>query len=184
MKNMCVKDLMILIDEYAVVHKEDSLYDAILTLEKRQQKISFGRQPHRAVLVVDDNKNVIGIIGHLNFLKALEPYYQPRDKADLLSRAAVGTELETAVMDHFSLLYDMFFEICKWARFLKVKDAMRPVTENIDENAPILLAIHKLVMWETQSLLVKRKSKIVGILRLSDLYTKVSDYVKIACRDN
>lgn len=78
MKNKCVKDLMIPIDEYAVVHKEDSLYDAILALEKSQQRLSLGRQPHRAVLVVDDNKDVIGKIGHLSFLKALEPDYQLR----------------------------------------------------------------------------------------------------------
>jgi predicted transcriptional regulator len=183
MTNKCVKDLMIPIDEYAVVHKEDSLYDAILALEKSQQRLSLGRQPHRAVLVVDDNKNVIGKIGHLSFLKALEPDYQLRDKADLLSQAGVGADIETAMMDHFNLLYDSFFEICKRTRFLKVKEVMHPVMENIDEDSSILEAIHKLVMWETLSLLVKRKSKIVGILRLSDLYTEVSDYVKDACKD-
>lgn len=48
-----VKDLMVPLDNYAVVPEDATLLDAIAALEKSQKNLPTGRQPHRAVLVVD-----------------------------------------------------------------------------------------------------------------------------------
>ena len=46
-----VRDVMLPLDEYAVVSEDDTLFDAFLALEKAQKKRPPGRQKHRAVLV-------------------------------------------------------------------------------------------------------------------------------------
>jgi len=59
-----------------------------------------------------------------------------------------------------------------------VKNVMHSVVENIDEEASLAEAIHKMIMWQTLSILVRRKGDVVGILRLSDLYTELATTMK------
>ncbi len=70
-----VKDIMLPLDEYAIVSENATLYDAFKALKDSQDKLDPGRQPHRAVLVVNKKNKVLGKVGHLAFLKALEPKY-------------------------------------------------------------------------------------------------------------
>jgi CBS domain-containing protein len=55
-----------------------------------------------------------------------------------------------------------------------MKDVMRPMTEQVDVNDTINEAIHKIIMWQILSVLVTKGEKVVGILRLSDLFDEVS----------
>ncbi len=73
MKNYIVKDLMVPISEYATVPEEATLYESVLALEKAQEQFQQSRYSHRAVLVLDKNKRVIGKLSQMDFLCALEP---------------------------------------------------------------------------------------------------------------
>ena len=55
---------------------------------------------------------------------------------------------------------------------------MRPVTESIDENASLCEAIHKIVILQTLSILVKRGREVIGLLRLSDLFDEIARQMK------
>jgi predicted transcriptional regulator len=48
----------------------------------------------------------------------------------------------------------------------------------IEENATLDEAVHRLIVCSYQSLLVNRGKKVVGILRLSDVFTKICDTIK------
>jgi predicted transcriptional regulator len=50
--------------------------------------------------------------------------------------------------------------------------------EYVEENTTLTDAIHHLVMGHHQSLLVTKKNKIVGILRLTDVFKEVTQIVK------
>ena len=65
-----VKELVIPVDEYAVVSRDATLLDAIRVLRVAQSRMAPDRQPPRAVLVVDSRKRVIGQLGYLDILKA------------------------------------------------------------------------------------------------------------------
>ena len=54
---------------------------------------------------------------------------------------------------------------------------MHPVAEHVDANAPLREAIHKLVEFQTLSLLVTSADRIVGVLRLSDVFHVVSKVI-------
>lgn len=168
-----IKDIMIPIENYASVHQDSSMYDALIAIRKSQEKLSPGMQPIRAVLVVDDSNNIVGKMGHAAFLRALEPKYNKIIDFEKLTRAGVSAAFISSMTDNLRLWQDDFVTICRQASTIKVKNVMSPVSESIDENASITEAIHQIIVLQLLSLLVKSGSNIVGIVRLSDLFHEV-----------
>lgn len=168
-----VKDLMVPLDQYAVVPEDATLLDAIIALDKAQKRLPVERQPYRAVLVADKNGAIIGKIGQLAFLTALEPKYNVLGDLEALSRAGVRSEFITSMMEHYQFFQESLPDHCLHGRSTRVKDVMRPVKEAVQEETPICEAIHKVVMLQTLSILVKRGDKVTGLLRLSDLFDEV-----------
>ena len=176
-----VKDLMVPLEEYAVVSDKATLVDALRALEKAQLTLKPGQHRHRAVLVLDKNNRVVGKIGHLGFLKALEPKYNILGDMGKLSRVGLDAAFINSMMENFRFFQDDLCDLCKRARHIDVVDVMHPVTESIDENASLNEAIHNMVMWSTLSVLVTRNGEIVGLLRLSDVFQEVADFMKKEC---
>ena len=85
-KQKYVLDIMLPLNEYAVVSIDATLYDAFISLKEAQKKLPKGRQPHRAVLVVDNKGKIVGKLGHLGFLRALEPRYKNLGQLDMISK--------------------------------------------------------------------------------------------------
>lgn len=181
MEDKKVKDLMIPSSAYPTVSHESSMIDAIHVLEESQKNVPEHLHPYRAVLVVDENNKVIGKVGHLSFLKAMEPKYASYQDFDKLSKANLSDDFISSLMENFSFWQDNFFDICKKVQHIKVKDIMHPVTERIDHNATLLEAMHKLIMWESLSILVSRGDEIVGLIRISDIYQEITDYIRKNC---
>ncbi len=78
MKSYLVKDLMVPLEEYATVTEDATLYEAVLSLEEAQENFEdkHTRYRHRAILILDKDGNVVGKLGQLDVLRALEPKYQ------------------------------------------------------------------------------------------------------------
>jgi predicted transcriptional regulator len=177
MQNITVKDLVIPLDEYATVRDDASLYEAVKALERAQ--IEFNRERHlylhRAILVYDKNKKIIGRVSQLDVLKALEPRYRDMGNFNAISRAGLSVEFIKSIMGHYDLYQRSFTEMCMTASDLKVKDIMYTPgsDEYVKENDTLGNAIHHLVMGHHQSLLVTRDKDIVGILRLTDVFNEV-----------
>lgn len=178
METKLVKDVMLSLRDYGMVADDATLLDAVIALDNAQPPAGSGRQPHRAVLVTDQNGKVIGKLGHLAFLKALEPKYHELGDIAILARAGISSTFVESMKENLQIWQDSLPDLCKRARKIKVRDVMHPVTESIDESASLTEAIHKLIMWQTLSLLVKREGEIVGILRLSDVYDEIATYMK------
>lgn len=174
METKIVKDLMFPIDEYAVVSEHATLYDSFVALDKSQRNLPVGRQRHRAVLIADKNFKIIGKLGHLGFLKALEPKYGDIGNLDGIYTAGVSKSFITSMMDSFQLWKSDMKDIIRRAHSIKIKDVMRPFSEHVDVNEPINEAIHKIIIWQTISALVTDGDEVVGILRVSDVFDEIS----------
>ena len=176
MKSYKVKDLMVSLSEYATVSEDATLFEAVKELEKAQKKFSQDRYPHRAVLVYDKNKKVIGKLGQLDILRSLEPkYFEMQDRQGMRTYG-FSKQFMKSMMENFSLLDGAMENICKKAGETKVSNFMVKPTEGefVDTNASINEAIHQLIMGQHQSLLVTDKDgNIVGILRLTDLFSTI-----------
>jgi predicted transcriptional regulator len=172
-----VIDVMLPLDENAVVSENESLYEAFIALEEAQKKRPQDRQKHRAVLVINSKNEIVGKLGHLGFLKSLEPGYKNLGELDMISKAGLTIEFISSMMKNFDLLQDEWDDIRIRTKTIKMKDVMHPMTEHVDINDTINEAIHKIIMWQILSCLVTKSGKVVGILRLVDLFDEVSSNI-------
>ena len=185
MKDPIVKDLMVPLEEYATVAEDATLYDAVMALEKAQEDLdrSFYKYLHRAILVLDKDKNVEGKISQLDVLRALEPKYREIGDLSKLSKTGFSPQFMKSMLDQYALWNRPLNQICGKGANIKVKVFMNTPTEGeyIQEDAPLGEAIHQLVLGHHQSLLVTRNKKIVGILRLTDVFMKIFEEMR-ACQ--
>jgi CBS domain-containing protein len=176
MKKKQIKDLMVPLEEYATVFEDATLADAIMELERAQQAFDHTKYRHRAILVLDKKHQPVGKISQIDALKALEPKYNEiygqagRDSFRHFSRMFINSMIE-----HHRLFDSTLDDLRTKATTIRVVDFMQTLSadECIAENATLDEAIHILIMGHQQSLLVTTNGKIVGILRLSDVFSAV-----------
>lgn len=101
MDSHLVKDLMIPISEYATVALGTSLADALVALEKAQEAHTSNKYQHRAILVLDDKGAVVGKIGQLRALQAIEPEYDFNEKIKEIEKYNFSEEYLAQLRDRY-----------------------------------------------------------------------------------
>jgi CBS domain-containing protein len=182
MKSYVVQDLMVPLSEYAVIDAEATIYEAVLALEKAQMDFDHTRYRHRAVLVQDRQGNIVGKLGQLDLLRSLEPKYDEMKTSTGVTRFGFSRKFLLSMLEHYNLFDQPFNDLCRKAADQQVSRYMHQPTEGefIEADASLDKAIHLLVVGQHQSLLVMAKGRIVGILRLTDVFAAVFHAIK-AC---
>lgn len=185
MKEIIVKELMVPLKEYATIHETATLYDAVLALENAQAEWEKSHQTylHRAVLVYNDKHEIVGKLSQLDLLKGLEPKYnQAAAQGGRMMTSGFSQNFLRSLIKQFSLWDKPLADICKKAAKKRVKDCMYIPEEGefVDAEDTLDVAINQLVLGHHQSLLVTRNGKIMGILRLTDVFKEVCNTIK-AC---
>ena len=180
MKSFVAKDLMVPLEKYATVPETGTLFEAVLALEKAQEEFDQTRYRHRAVLVYNNNKKIVGKVSQLDILKALEPKYTEIEDMKSISRLGYSRQFLKKMMEQYNLWNKPLDDICKKAGSMKVKDFMYTPTEGeyIEESATLDQVIHQLIVGHHQSLLVTKNKEIVGILRVSDVFKEICNMIK------
>jgi hypothetical protein len=173
MKSPTAGDMMIPLDEYPVVDASATVLDAVMRLSESRRSMESRRQPFQAVLVADGEGKIIGKLGQLAILKGLEPNRQIFGDERLLERAGVSHSIIRAALDNIRPFQTEFPELCKKAAALPVRLVMHPFKEHIDIGASINETIHRMVEWQTLSILVTRNNQPAGLVRLSDLCDEI-----------
>lgn len=180
MKTYLVSDLMVPLSEYATVSYDATLYEAVLALERAQEEFDHTKYRHRAVLVYDEDNNIIGKLSQIDALRALEPKYAEMDTGKGLGRYGFTRAFMKNMLDSFQLFERPFTDICKKAGLQNVKQFMSSFSEGeyVDGDASLDEAIHQFVLGNQQSLLVTQGEEVVGILRLTDVFAAVFHTMK------
>lgn len=180
MKEFTVKDLMVPLSEYATVPEGATLFEAVLALEKAQEEFDHTKYRHRSILVMNQNQEVIGKISQLDVLKALEPADHRFAHAKELSRYGFSNTFVRNLHKHRRLQKAPLSKLCVRAAQVKVEACMQHIAEGeyIDQHAGLDAAIQHLLIEKHISLLVTKEKKIVGILRLSDVFAAVFHAMK------
>ncbi len=175
MENFTVKDLMVPLSEYATVAKGRSLFEAVQALERAQEEFDHTKYRHRGVLILDEAGMVIGKLSHLDALRALEPVQNQTEDLVKLSQLGFSNKFVRDIRQQRRMQAEPLKELCRRAQELKVEDFMQATAEGqcIDQEASLDLAIHQLVFGNHLSLLATEGDKIVGILRLADVFAAV-----------
>lgn len=179
-KTPTVKDIMIPLEQYSTVREDATLSDAVNALKEAQNIHNRSHDAHRAILVVTKKEgHVIGKISQMDVIRSLEPNYnsimagQPQ-----AGRVGFSNRFLKLLADDYKLWKEPLSEICSKARNIPVTRIMyKPSSESefVHENATIDEAIHQLVMGHHKSLLVIRRGRITGILRLTDVFSSVAE---------
>jgi predicted transcriptional regulator len=183
METIKVKDLMVPLDQYVRVSQDATLYEAVVTLEAAQTQYMSARYPHRAVLVCDKEGKVIGKLSQLDMLKSLEPRYSELSDLKHVSGFGLSAEYMRSMMQDFDLWKSPLDDLCRKAGQVRVESLVSEPLEGeiVEDDATLNRAVHQMIMGHHQSLLVTSGDRIVGILRLTDVFKEVSDRIK-ACK--
>jgi CBS domain-containing protein len=177
-------DIMVTLDEYPVITDSATVLDAVVLLDESRRNMDPGRQPFQAVLVADIDGNIVGKLGQLAILKALEPSRQVFKDPHALEKAGVSDLIIKAALDNTRPFQRELSELCKKAAGLPVRQAMHPFNEHIERNTPINEVIHKMVEWQTLSILVTENNRPTGLVRLSDLCDEVIKEMHVSADRN
>ncbi len=180
MDKYLIKDLMVPISEYATVSKGATLFEAYLALEKAQEEYDHDKYRHRAILILDKNNRVIGKVGQLDVLRALEPKNDKFDRFEDISKFNFSSQFIMRLREQYLMQGEPLSDICRKGAQIKVEDLMRAPTEGeyIEEDTSLNTAIHQLVRGSHMALLVTRNNNIVGILRLADVFATIFHTMK------
>jgi CBS domain-containing protein len=165
---------MLPLEDYAVVGEDATILDALKELQASQEKVPPDRQPHRAILVRDKGGEIVGKIHHFAFLRALIPDREAMGAASIMDRAGVEDDLRDSSFRMLDLLTGDLVDLCEKARNVAVREVYTAATVSIHEEGSLHEAISRFLRYQTLSLLVTRRGKTVGILRLSDLFDELA----------
>lgn len=184
MKQKHVKDLMIPIDDYATVGIDATIKEAVEALQAAHEKYSDLQYKHRAVLVLDEQRNVVGKLSMHDVIVALEPAYRQLGDYRMLDRSGLSMDFINSIRESFAMWDHPMENICEKAAEQLVADVMYAPTESehVDIGATLDEGVHQLVVGSHQSLLVMENDRIVGILRLVDVFHAVAEAIK-ACAE-
>jgi len=182
MNNFIVKDLMVPLSEYATVQEGSTLFEAVLALEKVQEEFDHEHTPyhHRAVLILNRDKKVIGKLSQLGVLRAILPKNERTQQIEDIGLFGFSTRLINSLREKYRLKEGILDNIYKKAVIMKVEDYMQTLSEGeyVDENTSLDTAIHQLVTGTHLSLIVTRGDEITGLLRMSDVFAAVFHAMK------
>jgi len=180
MRTITVRELMVPLEAYATVSREATLREAILALERAQMTLDPSRHKHRAILVLDEGGKVVSKITMKNILVALEPNYGKVEGMGVLERSGFSPDLIKDMLKNNALWSEPLQLFGERAAKLKVCDFIQAPSadEYIDENASLGEATHQMIVQPVLSLLVTSNDEVIGILRLSDVFTKICDIIR------
>lgn len=180
MSDYTVKELMVPLSEYATVPKGSTLFEAVLALEKAQEEFDHTKYKHRGVLILDKDKRVIGKLGQLDVLRALEPKDEDEAEIKQLIQYGFSSNFVHKLRKQRRMQETPLRDLCSKAAKLKVEEFMQAPSEGeiIDQEALLENAVLQIVMGDHPSLLVTRKGEVVGILRMTDVFAAVFHTMK------
>ena len=176
MDKTTVKELMVPLAEYATVGPEATLYDAVEALQQSQSSQDQGAHKHRSVLVYGEDGDVMGKISQTDILRGLEPGYEKISQGRF-SHYNFNPGFIKTMMQSYNLWSDPLDNICNRSREIKAKKIMHTPGEGeyVDLEATLGEAIHQLIIGHEQSLLVTSGGKVIGILKLTDVFATIAN---------
>ena len=168
-KEKVVGEAMVPLEEYTTLTGDQSVADAISALKASFTcKISTSRimeTGHRSVLVMDEGRNVIGIVAITDLLQMIMPAYLSAPKPS------------TADSIQYSPMFwkGMFGAEIKRNAQVVVKQIMSPAPPVINAAASLMEAAYRMQSENVRRLVVKSSGRVVGVIREQDLFFEMEN---------
>jgi len=167
MNGKLVKEILVPISDYPNIRDGASVKDAFLLLKNNFEK----GKGYRSILVVDEKNQLKGLVAMRDLIQAVEPRFLKASKPD----AYQGLSPEYPAL---SLIWqELFSEECKEEAKKAVKEVMAPVQATVTLEDPIAKAAYLLIMTNSHILPILDKDKVIGVVRLVDVFKEITDVV-------
>jgi DNA-binding response OmpR family regulator len=159
--------VMVPIMEYTVLSGEETLKEAVSRLKEsfasHLQTSRIMETGHRSILIMEDRKNIKGVLAIRDLLSLLLPAY--------LSAAKPST----ADSIQYSPVFwkGMFTKAVTDNSQLKIKTIMSPTPLSIDGHASLMEAAYMMSVNNVRRLIVMLSEEVVGIIREQDLFFEI-----------
>lgn len=164
-----VKDLMIPLEDYPHIPYWFTLRQAIAIVREAAVKFEGVFEP-RAVLVFDEKYQLMGMLTLRDIIKGLAPKFLK--EATVRESALIKMDPSLSVLGA-----DLFGPGLKEASQTLVSEVMSPIKVTVDADAPIVKAVFLMIKENVGMMPVMQDKKVAGMIRLSDLFTEISQLV-------
>lgn len=176
MKERSIKDIVIPLDRFPTVNASDNLSTAMKKFKEAQKNAPKGR-PFIGMIVVNKKGKVIGKIGHKAILCALNPRHDKIFDLDQLQKSSISNNFLESISDSFDNWVSDSVDLKALAESKLCSDIMHPIAEHIDEEHTLAHALHHLITWDSLTVPVSRGDKIIGVVRLMDIYFELEKII-------
>ena len=159
-----VQDLMIPLEDYPHIPYWFTLRQAMAIVREASVKFEGAFEP-RAVLVFDEQYQLMGILTLRDIIKGLEPRF-------LQETSLIKMDPNLTV-----LMGDLSGSSMKTASQRPVSEVMSPIQVTVDGGAPITKALYLMVKENVGLMPVILAGRVAGMIRLSDLFNEVAQVV-------
>lgn len=175
-----IKDLMVPRTEYATVSHTATLWETMRSLENAKKKYDDRPYRHRSVLVLNDAGRVVGKVSQVDIMRALEPNYQSIGSDISLSRFGFSAGFIASMESQYHLWKRSVDKIMDDLDRIRVTEVMyKPADhERIKASDELTTAIHHFVMGRHQALLITERKRVIGILRSTDAYNALYEWIE------
>lgn len=172
-----VREIMVPLDQYAVVSPEATLREAVSALRGSYCQLDTGyctEAGPRTVMVVNEGQQLVGILDFASILKVLVPEVAGTlsQKIQALEVSVVFAEAGIEKMDISQA--DLKARVEQNAQ-VKVKQIMLPSRVNVEAETDVLSALKLIFRKKITKLPVVENGKLVGVVRDADLFMVVAD---------
>lgn len=179
MENLKVRDLMIPLEKFPRIADSASFYEALAALEEAQENFLTGKSGQRILLVENAQGKVIGKISPIDLFRGLETSYSRINAEETIKRFGMPYIWRSMQKD-YGLWEDPFKDLCRKAANVHIRDFIKPPPQGqtVDADDSLTKCFHPFVMNRHDSLFVAEKGDLVGLLRFSDVFARVSRTMK------
>ncbi len=169
MKTIKVGELMVPLDEYTRLDENKTLYDALMALSNLQEEQGTGI--HTSILVVNQEGDIITLLTMLDMFRLMEPKYKEVEAIDL-SRFGMQPGYVESMLESFDLWANPLEDFCHKTSHVFLKNIQRETLpqDTVLVDATLDMAVHRMIVSNKHSLLVKHNDTFVGVLRSFDVF--------------
>jgi CBS domain-containing protein len=172
-----VRDLLVPLSEYATTTVDKTLREAVPALQKLYCQVEEGKcthAGHRNILVLDHSGELVGILSFRSILAVLIPEIAGGLTAKLEALGISMAFAEAYSSDLDEALTGFRARVIRNAT-ARVQDVMLKVKGTADADADLMEALKLMYRNKITVLPVYEGTKLVGVVRESDLFLTVAD---------
>jgi predicted transcriptional regulator len=181
MEEKTALNLMVPIEKYPHIKHWTTLHEAVETIEKAALE-SHGRQSlPRALLVVDDKYNLLGIVRRRDIMRGLEPKFLQNIPIDYQKKVLFEEELDPNLVEmSFAGVEEIFQERAE----RPVSKVMMPIVATANHNDHLAKIVFTMVSRNLALLPVMKGKKVIGVVRSVDVFHEIAELLRHSKRES